>query len=57
MQWLYVLLCAYDGFYGNYLYNGFLCRLFPLKLSSVWKKYFEICKHAFLNIWKIVSGI
>ena len=37
MQWLYILLCAYDGFYGNYLYNGFLCRLFGLKLLSVWK--------------------
>ena len=28
MQWLNILLCVYDGFYGNYSYNGFYVDCF-----------------------------
>ena len=57
MQWLYILLYTYNGFYEKYLYNVFLRGLFPLKLLLAWIGCFKICKYAFWNIWKIVSGI
>ena len=43
-----MLIDLCNCFYESCLYNGFLCKLFPLKLLLVWKAYFEICKYAFL---------
>ena len=48
MQWLYILLCAYDGFYENYLCNDFYVDCFLLKSQ----RYFEICKYAFFKYLK-----